>query len=54
MELSCGCGNEGTFIEKTVAYFLVDAEGNRIGEIEDSTTFYCDNCQEPAEICEGD
>jgi len=50
MELSCECGNEFNFIERTVVEFYVDGEGNRDEKITEDTEYLCGECQEFAEI----
>lgn len=52
MELSCECGNEEDFSERTVVEFIVDAEGNREEKVLEETDYICLNCKQSAEICE--
>lgn len=55
MELSCECGNEYDFSEKTTVEFIVDAEGNRAEKMCEKTDYFCITCGESAEVCnEGD
>lgn len=53
IELSCECGNEVEFKEKTVVIFAVDGRGNREQKEIETTNFFCKYCGKPAEICEG-
>lgn len=52
MELSCECGNETEFSERTIVEFIVDAEGNREEKVLEETDYLCSKCGQPAEVCE--
>ena len=52
MELSCKCGNEYDFTERTTVEFIVDGEGNRQEKLIEDTVYICDNCNADAEVCE--
>lgn len=52
MELSCECGNESEFIEKTTIEFTVDGECNREKKTVETTEYFCGNCGKSAEMCE--
>jgi len=54
MKLSCECGNETEFFARTTVEFIVDANGNREEKVDEKTEYFCVNCNEPAEIYEGD
>lgn len=51
MELSCECGNETEWSEKTIIEFIVDGEGNRMEKVIEDTEYFCETCGEHAEIC---
>lgn len=52
MELSCECGNETEFTEKTTVEFIVDAECNRGEKVFEQTDYFCMVCGKSAEICD--
>lgn len=54
MELSCECGNEEDFSEKTIMQFTVDGEGNREHKEIESTNYFCRCCGKPVETCDNE
>jgi len=42
--LSCECGNETEFEEQTTVQFIVDATGDRMEKVIETTTYFCSLC----------
>lgn len=50
MNLSCECGNETEWSEKTTVEFIVDVKGYREEKVIEDTEYFCETCGNRVEV----